>query len=112
MSGQDIYLELIDKQHTLERALGELGKRGRAHANAEQVYRVALAQKILIERDKGTPVTIISDLCRGDADIAKCKFMRDVAEVEYRSALEAINVYKIAVRTIEGQIAREWGKNE
>jgi len=92
----------------LETSLGELGKCGRANAKAEGAYRVALAKKILVERDKGTPVTIISDICRGDRGIAELKFRRDVAEVMYQVALETINVYKIEARQIEAQIEREW----
>lgn len=107
-SGQDLILEMRDKQLLLETALGELGKRGRENAKTEQDYRVALAQKILTERDKGTPVTIISDVCRGDKEIARLKFNRDVAEVMYQSALEAINIYKRAITVLDNQIQREW----
>jgi hypothetical protein len=108
MSGQDLFNELRAKQHLLETSLGELGKRGRESANAEQTYRVALAKKILEERDKGVPVTIISDICRGDREIARLKFERDVAEVSYSAAMEAINIYKLAIRTLDEQIGREW----
>lgn len=59
MSGQDLMNELAAKVGLLDTALRKLGERGRSHAQAERDYRVALAQKILIERDKGTPVTII-----------------------------------------------------
>lgn len=110
MSGQDLFIELQDKQRLLETALGELGKRGRAHANAEQVYRIALAQKILEEREKNVPVTIISDICRGDKAIAKLKFERDCAEVIYSAALEAIQTYKLAIRMLDAQIGREWNR--
>jgi hypothetical protein len=94
----------------LETALGELGRRGEAKAKAEQNYRVALAKMILKERDKGTPVTIISDLCRGDKEIAKLKFERDVAEVMFSSAMEAIQTFKLAIRMLDAQISREWNR--
>ena len=110
-SGQDLFIELTDKQRLLEIALGELGRRGRENANAEQAYRIALAQKILAERDRKTPVTIISDICRGDREIAKLKFNRDVAEVSYSAAMEAINVYKLAIKMLDGQINREWNRS-
>lgn len=107
-SGQDLFIELRDKQQSLETALGELGKRGRAKSTAEQNYRIALAQKILQERDKGTPVTIISDVCRGDREIARLKFDRDVAEVMFSAAMEAIQTYKLGIRMLDAQISREW----
>lgn len=107
-SGQDLLIELQGKVQMLDKALQQLGNRGRAAADAEQQYRIALAEKILIERDKGTPVTIISDICRGDRSIAKLKFERDVAETVYDAAKEACNIFKIQVRVLENQIDREW----
>jgi hypothetical protein len=105
---QDLINEMSGKMSTLEKALGELGKRGKAYAQSECDYRVALAEKMLTERDKGTPVTIIGDICRGDRAIAKLKFERDVAEVMYKSAMEAINTYKLNIKILENQIDREW----
>jgi hypothetical protein len=111
-SGQDLLLELQGKMKMLDTALREFGKRGRDYANAEQEYRCALAEKILVERDKGVPVTIISDICRGDRKIAKLKFERDVAESVYDAAREACNCYKLEIRILEGQVNREWGRND
>ncbi len=108
MSGQDLVIELQGKVQMLDRALQQLGNRGRAFAQSEQDYRIALAQKIITERDKGVPVTIISDVCRGDKVIAKLKFERDVAEAVYKSALEAINCFKLQIKVLENQIDREW----
>lgn len=108
MSGQDLMLDLQGKVQLLDKALQQLGKRGRDYAEAEREYRVALAKKIAVERDKGTPVTIISDVCRGSQEIANAKFQRDTAEVVYKSALEAINVYKLQLKLLENQIDREF----
>ena len=88
--------------------MGEFGNRGRTHADAESKYRQALSKKILEERDSKTPVTIISDVCRGNPEIAKLKFERDVAEVTYKAAAEAIQVYKIQIRVLENTIEREY----
>lgn len=108
MSGQDLMLELQSRISMLDDALRMLGQRGRSSADAEQKYRVALAQRILLERDKGTPVTIINDVCRGDRGIAKLRFERDVAKTAYESAKEACNVYKLQIRILENQIDREY----
>jgi len=105
---QDLINEIGERTKTLDAALRAFGKRGQENAEAERAYRVALAAKILVERDKGTPVTIISDICRGNAEIADLKFKRDVAEVMYKSAMEAINVYKLNLRLLEGQRDMEW----
>lgn len=105
---EDLFSEIQAKQKTLETALSEAGKRGKDYAAAERDYRIALAQKILVERDKGTPVTIISDVCRGSREIADLKFKRDVAEVMYKSAMEAILAYKLGIKILDSQLEREW----
>jgi hypothetical protein len=110
-SGQDLFLELRDKQQQLETALGELGKRGKARANAEKIYRQALRKEILIERDKGTPVTIVSDICRGSRKISELRFERDVADVVYSSAKDAIQIYKLVMKILNEQIGREWNRS-
>ena len=108
MSGQDLFLAMTDKTALLDKALEQLGRRGRAYAEAEQAYKIALRQEILKERDRGTPVTIISDICRGEKEIARKRFERDVAEAVYKAALEAINVYKLEVNIMREQIEREY----
>ena len=108
MSGQDLMIDLQGKIQLLDKALEQLKHRGRTCAESEQNYRMELAKKILLERDKGTPVTIISDICRGNEGIAKLKFMRDVAETTFKAALEAINVYKLQIKVLENQIDREY----
>lgn len=105
---QDLINELGARSSRLDAALREYGKRGREYARAEHDYRVALSQMILRERDKGTPVTIISDVFRGSAEIARKRLERDIAETMYKSAGEAINVYKLQLRLLENQVDREW----
>lgn len=96
------------KTALLDAAISQLGKRGQAYAKAEMDYRIALAKKTLEERGAGTPVTIISDVCRGDREIARLRFERDCAEVVYKSAMEAINSYKLQIRMMDSQLSREW----
>lgn len=108
LSGQELFLQMQDKTALLNKALGEIGRRGRMYADAERVYRVALRQQILREREKGTPVTIISDICRGEAEIARLRFEKDVADVVYKAAMEAINCYKLEINVMREQIDREW----
>ena len=62
----------------------------------------------LEERSKGTPVTVISDLCRGREDIAELKQRRDCSEALYKASQEAINVYKLKIRTVDEDIKRTW----
>src|SRR5699024_3601001 len=105
---QDLLNEISAQSRKLDIALSELGKCGRSSAEAERKYRVALKQHILSEHDKGRPVTRISDVSRGSEEIASLRFDRDVAEIMYKSALEAINVCKLHLRQLENQADREW----
>jgi hypothetical protein len=107
----DLVNEIGEKTHLLDAAIKQLGKRGQAYAEAEMTYRIALSRKILEERDKGTPATITSDICRGDAEIARLRFERDCAEIVYKSAMEAINSYKLQIRILDAQVQREWGQS-
>ena len=78
------------------------------YAIKERDYRIALAKKILEERTKGTPVTIISDLVRGDEEIAQLRFEKDIAQGLSESADHGINFYKLKLRTLESQYSKEW----
>lgn len=108
MSGQDLINEVKREMDTLSAACVELRKRGENKANTEREYRVALAEKILIERTNGTPVTIISDICRGDRQIAKLKYERDIADTLYDTCKEGINATKLRLKIMENQIDREY----
>ena len=109
MSGVTLNGELEKYRNKLEVSVQNLGKLGRTRASTEAEYRIALAQAILLHRAEGMPVTIIGDICRGTPEIAELKQERDIAESLYQSCIEAINAYKLNIRIIEGQIAREWG---
>lgn len=104
----DLIQEIGAKSALLDAAIKQLGIRGRAYAQAEHDYRVAMRKKILEERAGGMPVTIISDLCRGDPEIAKLRMERDIALTVYESAKEAIQTFKLQIRILDAQIEREW----
>ena len=105
---EDLIEEIGAKSAMLDAAVRQTGIRGRIRAQAEYDYRVAMRKKILEERANGTPVTIISDLCRGSPEIAKLRMERDIAQTMYESAQEAIQVYKLQIRILDAQIGREW----
>jgi len=102
--------EVWRRAEMLEVALKECKSRGRAAADAEQKYRIKLAEKMLELRDQKLPATLIGDLARGDKDVAMLKFERDCAEVVYDNAKEAVNVYKRQIDVLREQIEREWSK--
>ena len=100
--------EVWRRSEMLETALKECKSRGRAAAEAEQTYRVALAEKILLLREGGLQATLIGDVARGDKDVARLKFDRDCAQVVYENAQEAVMVFKKQIDVLREQIDREW----
>lgn len=100
--------EVWRRSEMLEAALKECRIRGIAAAEAEKAYRVKLAEQILMLREAKVPVSIIGDVARGNAEVAKLKFDRDCAEVVYDNAKEAIMAYKKQIDVLREQIEREW----
>ncbi len=58
-------------------------------------------------RDSGVPVTIISDLCRGNEKIAELKMNRDIAETLYESNMQFIYSTKLNIDIVMKQIEAE-----
>lgn len=104
----DPITEVWRRSEMLEVALRECKTRGQAAAEAERVYRVALAEKILLLREGGLAATLIGDVARGDKDVARLKFDRDCSQVVYDNAQEAVMVYKKQIDVLREQIDREW----
>ena len=92
----------------LQDELATLKSSGCQLAENEAEYRMRLRIAILEERDKGTPVTVISDVCRGREDIAELKRLRDCSEAIYKASQEAVNVLKLRIRVLNDEIDREW----
>lgn len=105
---QELHEQLDELTDMTMEELAACRTAGCQYAENEAEYRKALRVAILEERDKGTPATITSDLCRGRPDIAELKRLRDCSEAIYKSSQEAINVYKLRIRMIDAQIARIW----
>ena len=108
----ELWQEIMDEQRLLDRAVRELKPRGQARAQAEHDYRVALSKRLLILRAEGNAVTHLADIAKGELEIAELRLQRDIAESLYQSALESINVQKLKIRILEGQLNREWGNTK
>ncbi len=107
-----MYNEIMEEQAKLEQALNQLKKRGIALAEAEREYKIALRTEILLLREEGKAATLVLNLCYGTPTIANLRMKRDIAEALYKSALEAINIYKIKVRIMSNQYDKEWGNTK
>lgn len=111
-AGQGDFRELSELQERLESEVSKLRDAGCQLARNEAAYRIALRSMILDERAGGTPVTVISDICRGEPSIADLKLKRDTAEAIRDASREAINAIKLRIRIVNDQINREWSLPE
>lgn len=100
---QDLIIEINQKRQEMNLAIKLLKDRGQEKAIAENKYRMELAKEILIQRDNKIPVTIISDICRGNKDIAKLKLERDIAEVMYESVMQRLYATKLELQILDNQ---------
>lgn len=107
-----IYRALDEDRRLMKRASSEITKRGIDYAKAEAEYQATKARRALEMKADHYPVTFIQTIIKGDEEVNKKLLARDCAEAEYKSAVEALNVYKLDARLIEAQIQREWGRNE
>lgn len=96
----------------LELAIKELKQRGKVYSQTEHDYRVLLSKRLTELRAEGQAVTHLADIAKGEPEVAKLRLQRDIAESLYKSCQEAINVYKVKIRVLEGQMQREWTKRE
>lgn len=109
MSGYDLIQDIEALTKMLDSALSAYRKRGDENAKAEYEYRVALSEEIAKLRADGTPVSIVADMARGDRRVAKLRLERDLKEVAFKAAGEAIQNYKLQIRVKDAQVQREWG---
>lgn len=110
--GYDLVNELLYKTKELNKLVDDSNNYGQLLAKAERTYRISLATKLIELKASGVAATLCSDLARGDEIIAQLREERDKAEVWYKSSLEHIMASKLEVKILEGQIEREWTKNE
>jgi hypothetical protein len=108
----DLWKEINTLCALVERAISELKERGKVYAKAEHDYRVQLSKRLTTLRAEGQPVTHLIDIAKGEPEIARLRMERDIAESLYSTAQEAINVYKLKIRVLESQLAREWGNTK
>ncbi len=112
MSGQQLVTGLADSLDEAEAAIDQMVPLGKAKARIEREYRVAKAKRIAALREKGTPVTIIGDLVKGDEAISLLAYKRDCADVVYQANHEAVLLAKKRADSFKEIIAREWNRGD
>lgn len=104
----DLQQERKELEERLMQEIEAYEKSGYQLAKNEAEYRKALRVEILLERANKTPVSIVSDICRGKPEIAELKLNRDCSEAVYSASKEAIHAIKLRLRILDEEITREW----
>ena len=94
----------------LEHALKVCRQRGLAMCDAEAAYYTAKAENVFSLKESKMPATLISLVIKGVREVVAKLRDFHAAEVEYKNAQEAINVYKLMLRSFENEIEREWNQ--
>lgn len=102
--------EIQERTRKLDQAIEHLAENGRDLAEKEKEYKIALNQKALQLRAEDMPVTLINQVIYGYEDIALLRLARDTAQVKYNANQEYLNILKLEIRVLEGQISREWNQ--
>ena len=108
----EIWEALEENDKAMVQCMKELRPHWNAWAKADLDYDIAKGKKItqLLAEDK--PRTIINEMVRNDEDIAMLRYKSRIAEGEYRSNVEAVNVYKQREQTLRLYFEKEWSNTK
>ena len=94
--------EIRQAAKDLRQANDDLLAAAKHKAESERDYRVKLAREIMTLREQGLQVSVINDVARGNC--ADAKYERDLAEVVYRSTLEAIESQRSQLSALQSAL--------
>lgn len=102
--------EIQETMGKAEQSLSEYKRLNEEYARKEYLYRTALSKRLVELRANGQPVTHLADIVRGEENIARLRFDRDIAEGLKNSAEKGTDFYKLYAKLMEAQNSREWGQ--
>lgn len=105
----DLWNQIEEKHKMLDKAINELATNGYELADKEKKYKTELCKKVLELKSQDMPATLINQVIYGYEEIPQLRFERDTAQVKYKANLEYINIIKLQIKILEGQLNREWG---
>ena len=108
----DLWNEIEELMKDLQKTLSNYKIYCKDYAIKEYNYRTALSKRLTELRAEGQAVTHLADIARGEENIAKLRYERDIAEGLKKSAEEGINYYKLYAKLKENQLQREYGNTK
>jgi hypothetical protein len=88
----------------------EAKKRGAEMVEAEAAYYTAKAEESFRLLNEGYANTLIQSVIKGIARVSEAMKRYHAAEVSYKNAVEAIQVWKLKLRVLEAEYEREWNQ--
>lgn len=104
------YFQLMNLFDETEREIESMRESGYLIAQYQSEYRMRVALKTLELRAQNTPVTVISDIVRGDPEIAELKLRWVCAEADNKSSNHLIFLREKKIEVLNDQIKREWNR--
>ncbi|WP_068505899.1 hypothetical protein [Paenibacillus kribbensis] len=95
MELSSVIQEVSEAAIRLESSADALFKLGKDKAEAERDYRSKLAQEILKLRTEGVPVSIVTDVAKGN--VSEYLFKRDVTESSFKAGIEVADAIKVRI---------------
>lgn len=109
MTGQDLYAQLHEARTCAHAAVGQIVPTAKEKAEAEVAYWSALEERMTELRANGCAASLVKDMARGDAKVARLWVRFCAAEAVHRATIEEVMLRKKDIDVLNGMIAREWG---
>lgn len=106
--GMGDYATLMSLFDETEQEIESLRQSGYDIAKWQSEYRMRVALMTLELRAQNTPVTVISDIVRGDPEVADLKLKWVCAEADNKSSNHLIYLKEKKIEVLNEQLKREW----
>lgn len=106
--GLGYYQQIMDLYQEIEQEIDELREHEYEAADAEARYRGLVSARTANERMKGTPVTIIDNMVRGEDMVSLAKVQWQKAEADAKSSSHMIFLKKDKLEMLTELIKHEW----
>lgn len=105
-----LWVRIEECMRLLDLALKEAKTRGNLMVERECQYYTAKATECFELLEAGHANTFIQQVIKGRPKVAEAMQLYHAAEVEYKNANEAVNVFKVKLRVLEAEMEREWSQ--
>lgn len=107
-SGMGDYVRLMALYEEVEQEIEELRQHEYKAADSEGDYRMLVTEKTAAERMRGTPVTVIGSLVKGDAEVVRAFLDMEKAKADAKASSHLIFLKKDQMSMLAEVIKHEW----